>query len=58
MVTPFTEIWNTNGGELSINFEVLVGYPNGNVSQAFGYTHLKLRKEVWAGVIDLGVISV
>lgn len=58
MVTPFTDIWNTNVGELAIDVEVSVGHSSGNVSQAVDYICLKFGKEVWAEVIDLGVASI
>lgn len=44
MVTRFTEIWNTNRGELSMGIEIPVGHPRRNSPEAVEYTHLKLRK--------------
>lgn len=58
MVTHFTEIWNTNRGELGIDIEIPVGHPRRNIPQAVEYTCLKLRKEVWTEVTDLEVISI
>lgn len=44
ILSPFTDVWNTNVEELSIDFEISVGHPSGSVTQAVEYICLKFSK--------------